>query len=44
MKLTEIERMVPQEMKIYILRGLCVVSMVSVFPTSKTAYSIISKK
>ncbi len=35
--------MVPQELKFYILHDLCVVSMVSVFPGSKTAYFIISK-
>ncbi len=33
----------PQELKLYILHGLCVVNMVSVLSVSKTAYLAISK-
>ncbi len=35
--------MAPQELKIYILDDLYVVSVVSVLPMSKTAYLVISK-
>ncbi len=35
--------MVPKELKIYILHELCVISMVSAIPGSKTGYLIISK-
>ncbi len=35
--------MAHQKLEIYILNDLCVVSMVSVLPTSKTAYLVISK-
>ncbi len=35
--------MAPQELKIYILHDLYLVSMLSVFPRSKTGYLIISK-
>ncbi len=35
--------MAPQELKMYILHDLCVVSMVSMFLGSKTAYLDISK-
>ncbi len=35
--------MAPQKLKIYILHDVCVVSMISVFPRSKTVYLVISK-